>query len=202
VFLIDWKDIQLNAQTPVWGYYVTINAGKAQSKGMELELSGKIGNALRYGLGYSYTDAKLTEDARRPYAPYVLIAPSDSRLPAVPKNVINGSLEYGIRLTPQLALTPHVDAYRQSGTFNQLAATQAAAIALDGYTIWNTSVALAADTWSVTLACRNVTNEKAISGVFTEASFGSAPAAGFAGNTSRQLITTPRTIGMILKYHF
>ncbi len=206
LFLIDWKDVQLNTATPVWGYYVTVNAGKARSQGVELEFRGKLGNALSYALGYAYTDAKLTENAVRPYAiapnPPVVIAPSGTQLPAAPTSVINASLDYSIPLGDGLTLLPHIDAYYQSGTYNRLATTPTAAIPLDGYTLWNASVALNSKNWGLTLQVRNLGNSKAISGVFTEAQFGSAPADGFAGNTSRELITTPRTIGLIAKYRF
>ena len=205
LFLIDWKDIQLNTATPIWGYYVTTNAGKARSQGVELEFHGKFTNALSYGLSYAYTDAKLTQDARRPYAvapnPPRLIAPSGSRLPAAPESVINASLDYTVALGNGLTLVPHVDAFYQSGTFNRLATTTALALPLDSYTLWNASVALNAKKWSLTLLCRNAGNAKAISGLFSEAQFGSAPPF-FLGNTSRELITTPRTVGLIAKYRF
>jgi iron complex outermembrane receptor protein len=222
VFLIDWKDIQLNTTTPTWGYYVTTNAGKARSQGVELELRGKLTSALSYGLGYAYTDAKLSQDAVRPYAvdpnPPALIAPSGTRLPAAPTSVINASLDYTVTVGTGLTLVPHLDGYFQSGTFNRLATTPAAATALDSYTLWNASIALNAQHWSLTLLARNLGNSKAISGVFSEGGYGSEPlfpeynlpwhdfvnssGYGFFGDTSRQLITTPRTIGLIAKYRF
>jgi outer membrane receptor protein involved in Fe transport len=202
VFLIDWKDIQLNTTTPVWGYYVTANAGKARSQGLELELHGKLSDSLSYGVGYAYTDAKLVADATRPYAPFRVIAPNGSRLPAAPTSVVNASLDYTVHLQSGRTLVPHLDAYYQSGTFNRLALTEAAAIPMDAYTILNASLSLNAKQWSFALLARNVGNAKAISGIFPESSFGSAPADGFPGNTSRQLITTPRTIGLVAKYRF
>jgi hypothetical protein len=84
--------------------------------------------------------------------------------------------------------------------------------------LWNASIALNAQHWSLTLLARNLGNSKAISGVFSEGVYGSEPlfpeynlpwhdfvnssGYGFFGNTSRQLITTPRTIGLIAKYRF
>jgi iron complex outermembrane receptor protein len=219
LFLIDWKDVQLNTATPVWGYYVTTNAGKARSQGIELELRGKLGNALGYGLGYAYTDAKLTQDAMRPATvagnPPVVLAPSGTRLPAAPTSVINASLEYTVPLQSGRTLVPHIDAYYQSGTFNRLATSPDAAVPLDAYTLLNASLALNAKQWTLSLFCRNLGNSKAISGVFPAAQFGSVPVYpdyfnfffntsgyGFMGNTSRELISTPRTIGLIAKYRF
>lgn len=206
LFVIDWKDVQLNTATGYWGYYVTWNAGKARSQGIELEFRGKLTSKLSYGLGYAYTDAKLTQNVFVPghlvTDPWVQIASDGSRLPAAPTSVVNATLDYTIPLASGHTLVPHVDAYYQSGTLNRLARTPSASIPLDGYTLVNASLALNANKWSFVLQMRNVGNSKAISGVFTEAQFGSAPADGFAGNTSRELITTPRTIGLIAKYRF
>jgi iron complex outermembrane receptor protein len=219
LFLIDWKDVQLNTATPVWGYYVTTNAGKARSQGVELELRGKLSNALSYGIGYAYTDAKLREDAMRPATvagnPPVVLAASGSRLPAAPTSVLNASLDYSIPLQSGRTLVPHIDAYYQSGTLNRLASTSVDAVPLDAYTLLNASLALNAKQWTLSLFCRNIGNSKAISGEFPAAQFGSVPVYpdyfnfffntsgnGFQGNTSRELITTPRTIGLIAKYRF
>jgi outer membrane receptor protein involved in Fe transport len=219
VFDIEWKDIQLNTATPVWGYYVTINAGKARSKGFELELHGKLGESLTYGLGYTYADAKLTSDATQPFAvapnPPVVIAPSGTRLPAAPENVLNASLDYTVHLASGLTLVPHVDAYYQSSTLSHLDVTEAASDPLSGYSIWNAQLALNGKQWTVALTVRNLTNAYAVSGIYPESRFGSAPlypsyfdfffntsGYGFFGDTTRELIARPRTIGLIAKYSF
>ena len=223
LFDIEWKDIQLNTATPVWGYYVTINAGKARSQGAELEFHGKLTDALAYRVSYAYTDAKLTRDATRPYAPIVVIAPSGTRLPAAPESVVNASLDYTVHMQSGRTLVPHLDAYYQSGTLNYLQETTQSSIPLDGYTILNASLTLNADKWSLTLQVRNLGNAEAISGVYPgnlpgvppTRQFGSVPiypdyfnffyntnGYGFFGNTTRELITTPRTIGLIAKYRF
>ncbi len=121
MFLIDWKDIQLNTATPVWGYYVTTNAGKARSQGVELEFRGKLAQSFSYGLGYAYTDAKLSQDATRPYAvapnPPRVIAPSGTRLPAAPDQRHQRIARlHRCTLGIGRTLVPHVDAYYQSGT--------------------------------------------------------------------------------------
>jgi hypothetical protein len=118
---------------------------------------------------------------------------------------------------------PHLDAYYQSGTLNYLQSTTAASIPLDAYTILNASLTLNAQKWSLALLVRNLGNSKAISGVYPGnlpgvppgRQFGSVPlypdyfnfflntnGYGFFGNTTRELITTPRTIGLIAKYSF
>ncbi len=219
VFDIHWDNVQLNTATPVWGYYVTINAGQARSTGFELEFHGRLGSALTYGLGYTYADARLTEAATRPYAiapnPPVVIAPSGTRLPAAPENVINASLDYTFHLSSGLTLVPHVDTYYQSDTLSHLATTEAAADPLSGYSIWNAQIALNGNHWTLALTARNLFNAYAVSGIYPEDHFGSQPVYpdyfdfffntsgyGFFGDTTRQLIAKPRTIGLIAKYSF
>jgi iron complex outermembrane recepter protein len=219
VFDIEWKDIQLNTATPVWGYYVTVNAGQARSTGFELELHGKLGPSLTYGLGYTYANARLTSDATRPFAvppaPPVVIAPSGTQLPAAPKSVLNASLDYTVHLSSGLTLVPHLDAYYQSGTTSHLDVNQAASDPLSGYSIWNAQLALNSKQWTLALTVRNLTNAYAVSGIYPESRFGSAPlypsyfdfffntsGNGFFGDTTRELIARPRTIGLIAKYSF
>ena len=66
------------------------------------------------------------------------------------------------------------------------------------------------------LTVRNLTNAYAVSGIYPESRFGSAPlypnyfdnffvntnGYGFFGDTTRELIARPRTIGLIAKYSF
>jgi outer membrane receptor protein involved in Fe transport len=182
-------------------------------------LRGKLSDSLSYGLGYAYTDAKLVADATQPFAvgnnPPVVIAPSGSRLPAAPESVLNASLDYTMHLSSGLTLVPHVDAYYQSSTLSRLAATEAEAIPMDSYPLLNASLALNSEKWTLALQVRNLTNDKAISGIFPESQFGSVPlypdyfnffinanGYGFFGDTTRELIARPRTIGLIAKYRF
>jgi iron complex outermembrane recepter protein len=219
VFDIEWQDLQLNTATPVWGYYVTINAGKARSTGFELEFHGKVGPSFSYGLGYTYADARLTSDATQPFAvapnPPVVIAPSGTQLPAAPKNIINASMDYAVHLAAGLTLVPHVDVYYQSSTVSRIATTEEAAGPLSSYSIWNASLALNGKQWSVDLMVRNLSNAYAVSGVYPASAFGSVPlypdyfdfffntsGYGFFGNTTRELITRPRTVGLVVKYNF
>jgi outer membrane receptor protein involved in Fe transport len=57
-----WKNAQIGGFTAVNFWPAVFNAGDAESKGFELEVSGKLMPSLALSLGYSYTDAKLTKD--------------------------------------------------------------------------------------------------------------------------------------------
>jgi hypothetical protein len=114
-----------------------------------------------------------------------------------------------------LTLVPHVDAYYQSSTLSHLDVNEAASNPLSSYSIWNASLALNGKQWSVALQVRNLTNAYAISGIYPENRFGSVPLYpsyfdffyntsnyGFFGDTTRELIARPRTVGLTAKYSF
>ena len=61
-FQVDWENPQLNTATPNWGFFVVQNGDEAESSGVELQLSGNIGDSMTYGFGWAYVDAKLTAD--------------------------------------------------------------------------------------------------------------------------------------------
>jgi outer membrane receptor for ferric coprogen and ferric-rhodotorulic acid len=61
-FQIDWNDPQLNTATPNWGFFTVAKGESAESKGLELQLSGEIGDSVTWGFGWAYTDAQLTAD--------------------------------------------------------------------------------------------------------------------------------------------
>lgn len=62
IFLAKWHDPQIGGFTAVNFWPVVFNASAAESKGVELELSGNITKAFDFSVGYAYTDAKLTKD--------------------------------------------------------------------------------------------------------------------------------------------
>ena len=56
--------------------------------------------------------------------------------------------------------------------------------------------------WDVTLWVKNVFDEDGVTGVYTEQYMGTAPAVGYFGNGSKELISLPRTVGLSAAYHF
>ncbi|MEZ5459782.1 MAG: TonB-dependent receptor [Steroidobacteraceae bacterium] len=81
VYRIDWDDIQLN--TLVNGFLIVGNGGAGEVKGVEIELSGRQGEAFSWGFNLGYNDAKLTEIDAASAAQ--LGARAGDRLPVSPK---------------------------------------------------------------------------------------------------------------------
>jgi outer membrane receptor protein involved in Fe transport len=60
LFIIDWKNIQQNVYLPSCGYTFTANLGQVQSRGGDIDIKFRPGEALMLGLTVGYTDAKYT----------------------------------------------------------------------------------------------------------------------------------------------
>lgn len=57
VFDIEWSDVQQNVALPTCGFFLTMNAGKARSRGFEIELTGEPADGLLLNFSTGYTDA-------------------------------------------------------------------------------------------------------------------------------------------------
>jgi iron complex outermembrane receptor protein len=89
LFTIDWNDIQVT-QTSPGGFTFTANAGKARSRGAELNLLYRPANALRLQAGITYLDATIGRDFESPGG----IVPSGARLPGASRWQISDSVSY------------------------------------------------------------------------------------------------------------
>ncbi len=106
IFLAKWRDPQIGGFTAVNFWPVVFNASAAESKGLELELSGKLLPSLDFSVGYAYTEAKLTKDfclpsgdgsGRPPPAgdiPCAIAGTKGTPLPSAPKHSGTFTLNY------------------------------------------------------------------------------------------------------------
>ncbi|MBK7686411.1 MAG: TonB-dependent receptor [Rhodocyclaceae bacterium] len=202
VFNIDWKDIQVDTATPNWGFYAAQNGGKASSRGLELELSNRIGQAWRYTLSYAYVDAKLDEDVRRADNLAVVTAKAGTKLPGTPKNTLSASLDHTTALANGLYWTNRINGYYQGETQNSILTSARYKKTWESFTQWGLSSTISADKWSATLFVKNLTNNEGITGGFLEAHMGTDPTQNYFGNGSKVMISQPRTIGVSANYNF
>jgi len=200
LFYVDWKNPQVNSATTNWGFFAVQNADKASTRGIELELAGSMGAGLSYGLGYTYTDAKLDADAVAADGTYVY-GREGTQLPGAPEHRFNASGSYGFALGNAL-LTFRGDVYYQSETENALSLSPRFKYTLDSFSLLNLSASYGVDAWEMSLWLKNVTNEEGITGVYTPQYMGTSPAQNYFGNGSKALVTLPRTLGLTLSYRF
>ena len=200
LFMLDWKDPQLSTATPNWGFYVTSNGEKAKTQGLELSLSGKLAEQVGFGLGYTYVDATLAADFRSPLG--TLIEVDGAALPGAPKQIVNASVDFTQKLGSKFGVVTRLGGYYQSKSENALSRSTVFDQTLDGFVIFDASVTLLADQWSLALWMKNLGNEEGVTGVYKEQYMGTAPAQGYYGNGSKDLISLPRTLGLTFTYRF
>ena len=73
---------------------------------------------------------------------------------------------------------------------------------MDGFQIWNISTTYTKDSWSASVYLKNMFNAAGTTGVFPYLRGGSAPGGAqlYDGNNSRDYITQPRTVGVVVSY--
>jgi len=205
-FYMDWQDPQVNTSTPNGFFFSVVNGDEAETRGLELQLSGPIGDKFKYAFGYAYVDAEVSADMYTPININTglpdLIATPGTPLPGIAENSVNLALEYTTTLTDALSLTLRTDGFYQSKTQNTLDPSISVDDIFPGFSIWDLSATLGADQWYVALFAKNVFNEEGTTGAFSSDSFGTAPGAEFYGSSARQFMALPRTIGVSLNYNF
>jgi outer membrane receptor protein involved in Fe transport len=210
LYLIDWKDIQLNTFSDIYGFYVVANGKTAQSRGLEAQVEGTLAPRLRYSVGYTYTNAELTSNLLSPTGK--LLASNGEKLPGTPENAVTVAADYNIPFVNDSRLYFHLSGYYQSSTRNALGASTAQqTVDLKGFQLWSANATWAFGSWNVGVFVKNIFNDRGVTGEFTPAYMGTNPgfptagnpnAANFYGNDSRQFISLPRTIGASLNYRW
>jgi len=219
LYYTDWQHPQLNTVTSNWGFFAAVNGESAETKGIELELSGDLAESLRYSIGYTYADAKLTADVYKPsgnlYGNGILgeklLAEDGDRLPGSAKHVFNVSLTHDLALSNGMYLTSVLSGYYQSDVLNALGSDvpgdptySKAAADIKSFQLWNFTGTLRKDAWAASLFVKNLFNDEGTTGKVTAAEAGSnpSPSQNYYGNNSRDYIALPRTVGISISYDF
>lgn len=202
LFYIDWDAPQLNSATSNWGFYAVINGDSARTAGFEAQLSGSLGETVNYQLGYAYVNAELTSDFFAPDNAVTPIAVDGAQLPGTPEHMLNWAFDRTFYMDGDWSLFTRLDGYYQSETRNGVGTSPRFNVPLEGFAIWNAVATASRGDLSASLWIRNIFNEEGVTGTYTEAYMGTAPAIGYFGNGSKDLISLPRTIGATIRYDF
>jgi outer membrane receptor protein involved in Fe transport len=186
LFDIRWDKLQ--QPIAVGATTLTGNAGKAESKGLELAMRYKIDERFSLDGSLAYTDAKLTEDAPA-------LGPSGARLP----NTARLSAMLGGRYTFDLAGKPAYAGLtiRHVGQRNagfDAPGTSVPNFTMPGYTLGDLQLGVELDGWQLGAFVRNLADKRALSGADT--------ALTAFGGPLRATPVQPRTIGMNLARNF
>ncbi len=197
-FMTDFTDMQLQGFDPVTGSPITNNAAASEISGIEIELSGLIGEGFRYNIGGSWLDHQFTRYAIEVFDPTIqggppfrLVNKRGDRIGIIPEYNYHIGLGYEWHLANNGLLSFGVDL---SGTDETITVFN---------TLWSNAydvvdVRLAWDSgknWNAALWVRNLTDE--------EYYRGGGPVPDVNDTISRVgLLSDPRIFGVSLGINF
>src|SRR5665213_492089 len=156
VFYMDYRNLQVNSLIQNSSGiidFVTSNAAKARSKGVELELQARLTTDLQASIGYGYTDAKFTSF---PGATPTGGDFTGHTLAESPKNSVGAALDYTHAVSPSWNLIGRGELVYRSSRFSDPDNTQA--LVDPGYSVVNLRLGVASpdDVLRIELWARNL----------------------------------------------
>ena len=184
VFMLDWSDLQTSAPF-AGGINGLVNAGTAQSKGVEAALMIRPTAGISVGWNFAYTDAKCTETTAA--------CTDGDQLPNVPK--ISTAMTADYRFAVGGSASARVGgAIRIVGDRVSAVESSPLAVPVDGYATADLNASITFDgKWSLRAYARNLTNSE---GRITSAVATTNP--GFLSTAPLQ----PRTLGVAIDLSF
>ena len=209
LFYVDWQDPQLNVSTPSGAYYAVANGDEAVTSGLESEFMWAVTDSLDFSGGYTYLDATLTSDLLLHDASPDTVGKSELRatdgaqLPNSAKHTVNFAATHTTDVFDSAYLVSRVSAYYQSEVENSILNIDPDwAETLDGFAMFNASMALVFDDLTVSLYVKNLFNEKGTTATYKEEYMTSDPTNNFYGTGQKDFIASPRTITLSATYRF
>jgi iron complex outermembrane recepter protein len=193
-FYVDWKNFQATLVSP-FGINFVDNVPSAQSKGIELGLSGAVSDRFGFNFGYTYLDASVTAAFDFVQGDPATVISSGTTLPGSSKNQAFAAANYRVPLGGS-TLVLHADAsYRSEAlsNFRDIPSVPFMSFAkFAGFTLWNASVDWETEHYRFSLYGDNLSNELGRSSVTT---------AGFFGDRDQGWgVIRPRSFGIRFTY--
>ena len=202
IFYVDWQDPQLNTSTAWWGFFMAQNGDSAGTKGVELEGAIAATEQLIVNFGYAYIKAELTDDLYQPQTGN-LLSLDGHRLPGTSEHTLTVGLDHSYNLNNGWVLASRLNAYYQSDSINSVT-EGTVQDHFDSFTLWNASVAVSTEHWTLSLYGKNLSNEEGVTGSLPAAnqSLDTGIFENFYGNNQRDYIAQPRTLGISATYRY
>lgn len=217
LFSVDWDDAQIGAASVNGSELITLNAGRANSTGVELSGRTTLIENWTIFASYSYANAELTEDA--PFLFGVIDEQGTAlqdyydgkdgdRLPGAPEQQFSLGISYLTEVLDDRPLTINYGLTAQDEVITKVG-LRADGETLPGYALSNVSATLNLDDWSVTAYVDNLFNKYAYTSTRRDKSW--AGKAKFdsqnkdlpeLGRVYGHYVTKPRTIGVRVNYDF
>lgn len=156
IYYIDWSDVQVSRVLFSCGFAFTDNAGRATSKGFELEMRALPMAGLELTGSLSFSDVEIGGD---PGILASLGAVNGEAMPGVPKWTFSFSVEVNIPLASGLVGLVRGDYQYVDSSPSDFSLT--GPMEVGGYHLGNIRVGVSGDGWQVSVFVNNVWDERA-----------------------------------------
>ena len=160
-FFIDWERTQITQQTRTGLTMFIDNVGNAESKGVELQVRGRLPAGFTTTIAGGYTDSRTASD----FDGYDGTIQAGQRLPGTPYLTGSGTLAYATEIGAAMFDTSFTASY-QGKNYNDLVHTRE----IDSYMLYGFNAGLQfpdiTGAPSLTLNIANLTDERAATGSF------------------------------------
>lgn len=209
IFFMDWKDPQVGTISVNAGTSITVNAGAAESKGVELSGDWDVTDNFNLRGAFSYTKAELTEGVDSlvttigttgGFGTEFENGEKGDRLPGSPETQFSvfGSYNHPLANGHNVIVN---GGYAWQGNVLQTVGQRGGSIVLPSYGRANASIGYDADNWSIIGYVDNLFDDFSESSAFSNPRF-SQTIEGSNVRYFRTNVLPPRTIGARLKYRF
>ncbi len=159
VFYFDWEDLQVRGQDVFSQRQVVVNAEKAHTQGIEIEIKALLTEHLTLDVGYGYLEAEFDDFENAIDTNGKLFDASGNTIPLAPENTVNVALEYNADLWSgdgyaRVDYSYIDDQYSTSGVEN----TERHLI--DSYELWNVRIGWENESWGVQAFVENLADEE------------------------------------------
>lgn len=192
---VEWDDMQTNMACTGLGLLCVVNVGDAKSKGIEADLQGQITENLDVSISYTYNDSELDslsntlQEFLADGTAFADIEPGGS-LPGASDHSVYMGTTYRQMLSNGMELR-----YGLNGSYRSdaEATLYTDSVKLDSFWLWNASLTLQAEEWSVRAFINNIDDERGLLG---------ADPVDQWGPRANAVVSTPRTFGLNASYRF
>lgn len=171
VFYTDYRDLQVTRFfQPVgrtFGEFITENAGRARSEGVEIELTALPFDGVEIGASYAYLDARFTKFTGLP-STIGTGSFTGKRLRQAPEHSVNAYAQYSFELGELGQLSAKVDYRYQDLSYYDPDNNPIAVI--PAYSLWNARLAWTSqdDRWEIAGWVRNLADEEYRTHVYSQ----------------------------------
>ena len=196
LYFVEWDDAQVSSSTENGQSPITLNAAKAESKGLEVSTRAAIHDNIMAYATYAYTKAKLSEDA------VLLGALAGDRLPGTAEHQFSFGLNYNTELYDDYLLDVNYGLTYQSDVYTSVGLSDSGE-KLPSYALSNLSAKITKDEWTALLYIDNLFDKYAYTSVRQNKSIITDATNGYdMQRYYGHYIETPRTIGVRISYDF